>query len=414
VLQFGGSCLCAASLACGGAAGDVTRIGEGAPVAPGGVADEPAEQARNHYPTSSVVFGAEGETTYVNVLDSLAVQAPNPRTAVELPGWADLWVHAGKVFVADAEAPVLTRFSVGRDGNLLEEGRVSFQNFGAALTTFTNQLFVAESKAYWFNTPGREVVIWDPTELATVRSFRLPELPDRGGQLLVGPSADRSSVVRGNRAFVPFYWANWDDYALSDDSVILVFDTVTDTVIDVISVPCPEINFASVADDGTIYFSNWGFSAVSTLIDAKPHACAVRVLDGSDTLDPGWSLTFADLTEGREGSALRWLGDGQALLTVFHDERAELGPEVDRVALADSAHWRLWSVDLESRTAAPLDALGWHAFGLYGARLEEEIYLFVPSSDYASTTTYRFSLDGTAETRWQSTGWQTRLFDLGR
>jgi hypothetical protein len=404
------SCLALVSaVACGSADSDTTLVGALSPAAA-----EPAapSEAGDLFPTSSVVFGEQGETTYVNVLDTLAGQGPDPRAAVELAGWADLWVHGGKVFVADGEAPVLTRYAVNAAGNLLEEGRISFQNFGAALTTFTNQLFVGESKAYWFNNPGREVVIWDPVALATVRTFALPELPDRGGQLLAGPSADRSSVVRGNRAFVPFYWANWDEYALSEDSVILVFDTERDTVIDVISVPCPEINFASVDDQGTIYFSNWGFSAVPAVLDERAQACAVRILAGSDTLDPSWSLKFADVTEGREASALRWLGDGQALLTVFHDERAEIGPDVDRFALTDSANWRLWMVDLDSRSAAPLETLGWHAPGLYGVQLRDQTFLFVPSSDYASTTTYRFSLDGAAAPLWQSTGWQTRLFDL--
>jgi len=387
---------------------------EGAQGVEAGGVTGPPTAAREHFPTSSVVFGEAGETTYVNVLDSLETTGPDPRRSMELAGWADLWAHEGKVFVADGEAPVLTRYAVAAEGDLLEEGRVSFQNFGAALTTFTNQLFVAARKAYWFNTAGREVVVWDPEELVTRSTFALPELPDRGAQALVGPSADRSSVVRGDRAYVPFYWADWDGYDLSNDSVILVFDTTSDRVIDSISVPCPELNFASVADDGTIYFSNWGFSAVPTLLDGEAHACAVRMLPGSDGLDPDWQLTFADVTDGHEASALRWLGAGQALITVFHHERVGLGPESDRFALTDSANWRLWMLDLGSRVATPLDTVGWHAPGLYGARLEGETFLFVPSGDYASTTTYRFSLDGTAQRRWESTGWLTRLFDLRR
>lgn len=379
-----------------------------------GGSTEPAVVAREHFPTSSVVFGEAGETTYVNVLDSLEATGPDPRRSMELAGWADVWAHEGKVFVADGEAPVLTRYSVDAEGALLEEGRLSFQNYGAALTTFTNQLFVAPRKAYWFNTAGREVVSWDPEALVTLSTFALPELPDRGAQALVGPSADRSSVVRGDRAYVPLYWADWEGYDLADDSVILVFDTSSDQVIETIGVPCPEVNFASVGGDGTIYFSNWGFSAVPALLDDKAHACAVRMLPGSDVLDPDWQLTFADVADGREASALRWLGDGKALITVFHHERVALGPESDRFALTDSANWRLWMLDIDSRVATPLETLGWHAPGLYGARLQDETFLFVPSGDYASTTTYRFSLDGSAQRRWESTGWLTRLFDLGR
>jgi hypothetical protein len=371
------------------------------------------ERGPSSFPMSRVLFGDEGQTTYVNVLSSLEAAGDLER-AREFAGWADLWVHAGKLFVADGEAPVMTRHAVDASGDLIEEGRVSFQNYGATSVAFWNQLFVADEKAYLFNAEAREVVVWNPSTLATVGSFPLPELADRGAQRLAGPSADRAAVVRGNRAFVAFYWASWDDYSLSDDSVILVLDTQTNAVLRTIPVACPELNFASVDGEGTIYFSNWGFSAVPTLLDGKPNACAVRIPADSEEVDPAWSLTFADLTDGREASALRWLGDGRALLTVLHDERITIAPDADRYALTDSANWKLWVVDVERRTATPLDSLGWHAPGLYGARVAGQTYLFVPTADYASTATYLFSQDGSAELRWQAPGWQTRLFELAR
>jgi hypothetical protein len=392
--------------------------GDGAPSPDGptqndGPSAGSSERAPTTFPMSRVLFSDQGQTTYVNVLSSLEAADDLDRSR-EFAGWADLWVHAGKLFVADGEAPVMTRHAVDAEGGFIEEGRLSFQNYGATSVAFWNQLFVADDKAYLFNAEAREVVVWNPSTLATVGSFRLPDLPDRGAQRLAGPSADRAGVVRGNRAYVAFYWASWDDYALSDDSVILVLDTQTNAVLRTIPVACPELNFASVDASGAIYFSNWGFSAVPTLLDGKPKACAVRILAGSEDVDPAWSLTFADLTGGREASALRWLGDGRALLTVLHDERLTIAADADRYALTDSANWKLWVVDIERRSAAPLDTIGWHAPGLYGARVAGQTYLFVPTADYASTATYLFSGDGSAELRWQAPGWQTRLFELAR
>ncbi len=362
--------------------------------------------------TSNVVFGDDSQSTYVQPLPSLEAQDVDLEKALEFPGWADLWVLGERALVADGESPRLTSYAPDARGNLVEGGRVSFQGYGAEQVAFWGHLFTSETKAYWFNTTERQIVIWNPNTLEIGDSFPLPELPDRGAQLLAGPTADRSSVVRGNRAYVPFYWANWDDYSLSEDSVILVIDATTNQIINEISVPCPEINFATVDDEGTIYFSNWGFSAIATLLDGKAKACAVRILDGADEVDPDWSLTFADITDGREASSLRWLGNGKALLTVLHDERLELSPHSDRSALADSANWRLWMVDLENLSAEALDALPWHAPGLYGTRIDGETFLSVPSADYASTTTYRVSGDATFERLWESTGWQTRLFKL--
>jgi hypothetical protein len=409
-----GAAAVATWLGCGAESDQTLLVDSSPPAVPDPAGREPPPEGARLFPTSNVVFSDEGQSTYVSVLSSLARQSPNLDGALELAGWADLWVHERKVFVADGESPVLTRYSLDAAGSLVAEGRLSFQNYGATQAAFWNQLFVAADKAYWFNTEGREIVVWNPDALVTSHTFRLPELPDRGAVRLTGPSADRSSVVRGERAYVPFYWADWESYSLSEDSVIVVLDTVTDQIISVLSVPCPELNFATVDDTGAIYFSNWGYSALPTVLDGRARACVVRIPAGSDALDPNWSLTFAAVTGGREASALRWIGGGKALLTVFHAERAEIGPKVDRLALADAANWRLWMLDLATLDAAPIEQLGWHAFGLYGARIGGDTFLFVPTADYAFTAAYRFFFDGSVEQRWESRGWQTRLFEIER
>jgi hypothetical protein len=381
-------------------------------VACGGDDDDSGTLSDVFYPTSSVVFSDQGQQTYVQMLPSIEAQTIDPSTSREFPGWADIWVHDGALLVADGEAPTIDRYRVEGDGALTADGRISFADYGASTAAFWGHLFVSPTKVYWFDTAGRTVVIWDPTTMTITRSFPFPELADRGGLTLAGPTADRSSVVRGDRAYVPFYWADWTNYVLSEDSIVLVFDTTTDTLLDVISVPCPELNFVSVDDVGTIYFSNWGYSVMPTLLDGKAKACAVRIPPGSDQLDAGWKLTFADVTEGREAATLRWIGGGKALVTVFHQERVELTPDADRYALTDSANWTLWSYDLATGAAAPFEGLGWHSAGLYGTRVDDKAILSVPSGDYASTATYTLAPDGTVAKLWESVGWQTRLFKV--
>jgi hypothetical protein len=381
-------------------------------VACGGDDDDGGTLSDVFYPTSSVVFSDQGQQTYVQMLPSIEAQTIDPSTSREFPGWADIWVHDGALLVADGEAPTIDRYRVEGDGTLTADGRISFADYGASTAAFWGHLFVSPTKVYWFDTAGRTVVIWDPTTMTITRSSPFPELADRGGLTLAGPTADRSSVVRGDRAYVPFYWADWTNYVLSEDSIVLVFDTTTDTLLDVISVPCPELNFVSVDDVGTIYFSNWGYSVMPTLLDGKARACAVRIPPGSDQLDAGWKLTFADVTEGREAATLRWIGGGKALVTVFHQERVELTPDADRYALTDSANWTLWSYDLATGAAAPFEGLGWHSAGLYGTRVDDKAILSVPSGDYASTATYTLAPDGTVAKLWESVGWQTRLFKV--
>ena len=363
------------------------------------------------YLVHNVVLGVDGETSYINTLANLDPQTIDFASALEAPGWGDMWIVGDMAFVSSGESPTVTRYAFDDAGVLTENGVLSFQNYGFTTVGLTRQLVVNETKAYAVNTTERELVIWNPTTLAITGTAPLPALPNRDALRLVGPSADRASAVRDGLAFIVLYWADYTEYEMANDSVILVIDTATDAIVNEISVPCPEMNFSTVdTDTGDIYFSNWGFSIASTIVHGTASACAVRIADGDTTLDESFSLTFTDVTDGREASSLRYIGDGKALITVHHSER--LGAEADVSSIADGADYKLWTLDLDTLTATPLETFGFHAFGTYGARVDDATLLFLPSADWSSTTTYRLDADGTATTLWTSSGWQTRLFAM--
>src|SRR5688500_13136585 len=64
------------------------------------------------YVLSTLLFGDEGTTGYVSVLDSLGPQTIDNTEAREFAGAADVWVHEGAVFVTNDEAFTITKFSV--------------------------------------------------------------------------------------------------------------------------------------------------------------------------------------------------------------------------------------------------------------------------------------------------------------
>jgi len=194
-------------------------------------------------------------------------------------------------------------------------------------------------------------------------------------------------------------------------SLIVVIDTDTDRVIDTLSVPCPYIDVASLDDAGNVYFSNWVYSLGPTLLSGHAQACAVRLRPGEDRIDPEWSLTFADVTGGREAAALRFVGGRKAVLSVFHDEEVRLDG-TDPASLADSAHWRFWMLDLDTLEASPIADIAPHAGGFATARIEGRTFLMVPSGDYESTNVYELSVDAAASLRWSVPGWATELFAL--
>jgi hypothetical protein len=101
------------------------------------------------------------------------------------------------------------------------------------------------------------------------------------------------------------------------------------------------------------------------------------------------------VTEGREAGILRYLGGGRALLDVFHHERATFTAESDSQELANTPNWRLWAVDLEARTGAPVEGLDFKAGGYQDVQVDGRTFLMVPNDDYSETTGYEV-VDGQA------------------
>ena len=102
---------------------------------------------------------------------------------------------------------------------------------------------------------------------------------------------------------------------------------------------------------------------------------------------------------------MRYLGGGKALLDVFHAERAAIDAATDPEELANTPNWRLWSVDLETKTGAPVEGLDFKAGGYQDVTLGERTFLMVPNEDYSETTAFEvvnsqavqgFSIQGSA------------------
>jgi hypothetical protein len=92
---------------------------------------------------------------------------------------------------------------------------------------------------------------------------------------------------------------------------------------------------------------------------------------------------------------LRYLGQGQALLDVFHAERVEGGikPDTDAQELVNLPNWRLWKIDLEKKTGGPIESLDYKAGGFTDVAVDGRNFLMVPNDDYSETTAYEIKGD---------------------
>jgi hypothetical protein len=363
------------------------------------------------YVLASGVSTDEGSTTYVTLLDSLDAQEGEVdfSKAREFAGWCDMRVIGDAVYVSRDEDPVVERFSV-EDGALVADGTIGFDQYSTT-AQFYSQIVVSPTKSYLF-TESKTHVVWNPTTMEITGTFTLPDQELREG---IAPSVgyDRAAIVRGNRVFAAVNWTDYENFILTPTSRIMVIDTDTDQVLNTFEVPCPNLDGVTSDEAGNLYFSNWVYSPGGTLVNQGAKACAVKIPAGQEQIDPAWTLTFADITGGHEGAALRYMGDGKALISVFYEDKKPYDPNVDEIfnwVFSDS--WKFWMLDLETRTATPVETLGWHAGGYYESLIDNEMFLLVPGAGYATTDIYLLKGDASNEHRLKLRGWSTRLFPL--
>jgi hypothetical protein len=248
-------------------------------------------------------------------------------------------------------------------------------------------IMVSPTKAYMINPTDVSHIIWNPTTMEIEGEIEGPDIVQEGYQIQSSPA-----VVRGNRLYRVFTLLNYETWEfLATPQYLAVYDLETDELVNLVEeTRCPQLYARPFMDEnGDIYFSGWVWTVGETLVNDYPKNCALRVLDGQDAFDPNWVLTYADdVTEGREAGILRYLGDGRALLDVFHDERATIGPDTSSQELSNTPNWRLWSIDLEDRTGGPVDGLEFKAAGYQDVAVDGRTFLLTPNDSYSETTAY--------------------------
>jgi len=221
--------------------------------------------------------------------------------------------------------------------------------------------------------------------------------------------SDRAAIVRNGRLYQPIYFTDASYFQYTSDSVILVVDIATDTVVDTLTAPCPGLDYASTDAAGNMYFSNWIYAAGAAAVLDQPPTCVYKV--PADGGAPS-ATAFAEMTDGHEGGALRFLPDGRTMFSVLHDEHDTREPrKVDDVTYG--ANWRFWSAPAAGSPAAMIDAIDWSSGAHYTFEIDGQSYMLVAAGDYGATTVYRIEGDTITPTPlFDGIGWSTRLFKL--
>lgn len=365
------------SLAVGGCSGEEGAGNEG-----------PDSVAQYAIPTELYSADFESSTSYVPVAPSLDVPRIALDDARELDGRATMAVAGDWMFLASSSAPIVERFRVSSDGSLEPDGRLSFANHGVPDFFAIDEwgaVIVNPHKAYVFNGSDGSHVVWNPTTMEITGEIPGPDIGREGY------SFESIAIVRGSLMYRVFTLLNYDTWEfLAAPQYLAVYDVETDELVSLVEeTRCPQLYSRPFVDEsGDLYFSNFIWTPALSLTSDYPKSCALRVKNGERTFDPDFRLDFADITGGREAGILRYLGNGTALLDVFQHERATIDANTDAQELANTTNWRLWSVDLGSKTGAPLESFGFKAAGYQDVQVDGRTFLMVPNEDYSETTSY--------------------------
>lgn len=384
----------------GGKAGAPPESAGGGASDRGGAPDEAPR-----YVVATAVTDDAGSNTYVKLVTELEGEL-DLSDAREFPGWSDLAVAGEYVLVSSGEAPKVLRFRVSDAGELEADGEIGFGNH-VDDAGFYNQTVINDDLVV-LGGDG-EYVLWSPKTLEITGTVPMPQLADRD-LVKARFSLDRGSVVRGDRMYHTVSWTDTEELHMLPDSRIVVLDTTTQEVVDVITVPCPDLNVADRDEAGNLYFSNWVYSPGATLLREGASACAVRIPAGSESLDD-WRLYYAEVS-GYEGAALGYLGDGKFLFSSFRNDPKSYDPETDWFDWLFGNHWQLEAFDLEAGTSEPVLGTPQNGGGYYAEREPGVSHVLIPGDGYATTTIFAVEPSGKATQELHTVGWATRLFKL--
>lgn len=368
--------------------------------------DEPTADAPGPlYAVMYEVFDDIGSNSYLSLLDSLDADTVDPARSREYAGGrAYLRTFNGWVFIGDPTSPLVTRYSVDADGELVDERTVSFGNFGLDSGSIDawNLTFISPTKAYLFDSAQAATIVWDPTSMEILRVIEAPpELVREGMSLTTSAGA-----LRGDRLYRSLFWVNYDDATYSSDQLLAVFDVESDRLLEIVpETRCPAPgNLAHQDEAGNIYFSNWIWPIAGTLMRDAPKSCVLRIPEGSDRFDPSWTLSYAELSGGREGAMFTYLAEGRGLVSIFDHTQLEFDATTDPWDYAGSGVWSIWNVDLETREASRLPGIPDNAGAYTPAVIDGRTFLIVPEEGWGSASVYEVR-DGVARPGIDIPGW---------
>ncbi|HKQ69473.1 MAG TPA: hypothetical protein VJT73_09045 [Polyangiaceae bacterium] len=358
-LTFGSSVslLALALGACGSDTADPGSTGHGGSGGTGGSGTDGAEGPV--YALTTQVLGDEAtdNASYVVLTKTLDSETTVTlrNAAVEIAGRAlGAGPEGGKaLFIASDIAPTVTRYDLTADGRLAGGSTISF--LGRGITKFGEYggqfQFISPVKAYWFDGPTAQVVVWDPSAMKMTGSISLAALAHEGEVL----TFTASPVRRGTILYSFVGWRKGPE--VPRRAAAIVVDTANDTATIVESDRCGYVRDGVLADDQMLYLATEVYGAAVNYLNEQNAAapCLLRFDTTNNAFDGTFHVSLSSLFGGTAAGTLVVGPNQRSFLRVL--DKSLFSEEITHPrVLASAPMWRWAKLEVGITPAASIIA----------------------------------------------------------
>lgn len=282
------------SVACGG--DDIVTLTPPVPEAPPAEGGSPPAGAEQEpaYVLMHTISSPEGRLNYVVASPTLEIGEFDRLTALEVSGASRTFALGGAAFVADAETLSIRRFEVADDYQLVQNGSVSFANYG--ITYFdTGFTLIDEQRAWYMASDALEVIQFNPKTMDITGTVDLGML----GHPTLTTYVDGGKQV-GDYVFAAVWYYTDDDSTVYVPGIkVAVISTSEMRVVKVIEDPRCAMGAvaAKLENDDLLVYGDASTGALNVFGQPPaPANCVLRIKAGETDFDPTFFQVLDDIT----------------------------------------------------------------------------------------------------------------------
>jgi hypothetical protein len=319
------------------------------------------------YLTLAQIDTTDGSAGFLAPTSDIPTGALDLRRSLEIPGYANVAVHDGKLFVANGETFVITRYEIVDDHLVASPEVLSLQGTGI---DFIYELMILDAeRAFVVNEAQYEIIEWNPTTMKIVDTYDISAMMRDGWG-----DEHRGSFLRKSDGKIFFLWTYTNDRIDFINNFILgVLDTTTGSLEVLEDEACPtSAGFGGFFDEkGDLYLLADSFGGFTYFdVDDPKEACIERIRDGESAFDTTYTVKP---TEALGGTLAPWgfyyAGHGVAFTTGVDPSRLADYNSVFEFIFAPIHEG--YTLDLEAGTATHLDSMPPDAVGFDSVTIDD-------------------------------------------